>query len=270
MKRFKTCFHFLCLALSLVCLPANSAVLAVDDHNCAEMKTRRVLKDNPPVHCNQLSIVRFSYVDFEGRTHHDGEIMVLTAVAKQVENIFNRLHEARFPIAKARLMHHYQGSDEASMQDNNTSAFNHRSMTGGTLPSLHAYGLAIDLNPVQNPYIHFHQEGTARYQPAAGSRYANRLKLRPGKAPGRGMAEEAVRIFADNGFLVWGGHWDNPIDYQHFQVSRKLAEHLVALPPQQGQVLFSRHVDDYRTCMRKNSAQPGSLSRMRCAAKYAD
>lgn len=270
MKNRNIYLKLLCAAFALSCLSATGAVLPVNDHACEQMKANQVIKENSPVRCNQLSIVRFSYMDFDAHTHQDGEIMVLTAVAQHVENIFTRLHEARFPIAKARLMHHYQGDDEASMRDNNTSGFNHRAVAGGRLPSLHAYGLAIDLNPVQNPFIQLKQEGSAIYQPAQGSVYANRLQPRPGKSNRKGMAEDAVRIFAENGFLVWGGHWDNPIDYQHFQVSRKLAERLAALPPEQARILFARHVDRHRACLREQAAASDSLSMITCIALHRD
>lgn len=267
MKNLNKCLKSLCAIFALSCLSATGAVLPVDDHACEQMKANQVIRENSPVRCNQLSIVRFSYIDFEGNAHRDGEIMVLTAVAQHVENIFSRLHEAGFPIAKARLMNHYRGNDEASMRDNNTSGFNHRAVAGGSLSSLHAYGLAIDLNPVQNPFIQLKQGGSAIYQPAQGSAYANRLQPRPGKALRKGMAEDAVRIIAENGFLVWGGHWDNPIDYQHFQVSRKLGEQLAALPPEQARILFTRHVDQHRACFRDQSAKSYSLALIACTAQ---
>jgi hypothetical protein len=172
---------------------------------CERMKARGVLAPQAPVSCEKLAIVRFSYVDFEGRTHDDGEIMVMAAVADFVKAIFDTLYTRRFPIARARLMDHYFGDDAASMKDNNTSAFNHRPVSGGKLPSLHAYGLAIDLNPVQNPYIQLQPDGTALFSPASGIKYANRSNQRPGKAGRSGMAEDVITLFANHGFLVWGG-----------------------------------------------------------------
>src|SRR5690606_20285183 len=162
-------------------------------------------------------------------------------------------------LAHARAMMHYRGDDEAAMRDNNTSAFNDRAITGGTVPSLHAYGLAIDINPVQNPYVEIAGDGNARFHPAAGSRYANRAAARPGKPARAGMAEDVVELFAQHGFTTWGGDWDAPIDYQHFQVSRTLAQKLAALPPEQARAAFDAHATAYRRCRK------GGGTRVACA-----
>jgi hypothetical protein len=215
-----------------------------------------------------LRLVRFAYVDFDGRKQTDGEIMVLGAVASQVQAIFDTLYRRRFPLARARLMDHYGGDDGLSMRDNNTSAFNHRPVTGGSLPSLHAYGLAIDLNPLQNPFLRLEAKGQAWISPPAGAGYANRLEPRPGKPRRAGMAEEVVQVFAWHGFPIWGGHWDNPIDYQHFQVSRKLAVRLAALPEPEGRALFARHVERYRACIRgARAAKDTAAAQSTCAAE---
>jgi hypothetical protein len=246
--------------------PASQHISNVTPAECERMKARGVLTSGAPVGCELLAIVRFSYIDFDGRIHHDGEIMVMQAAAEFVKTIFDTLYSRRFPIARARLMDHYNGDDTASMLDNNTSGFNHRPVSGGKLPSLHAYGLAIDLNPVQNPYIGFHADGRSVYSPASGAEFANRLNQRPGKPARLGMAEEVVSLFAENGFLVWGGYWDAPIDYQHFQVERGLAEQLAKLPSAQARTVFSNHVANYRTCVRKSKAANGlqAASRKKC------
>lgn len=242
------------LAMALWCclafLPAQAATIeTLSEAACAQMKLHGVLKANSPVPCHRLRIVRFSYVDFAGVTHQDGEIKVLDAAADHVGSIFAELWRRRFPIARARLMHHYGGDDAAAMRDNNTSSFNHRALTGGGALSLHAYGLAIDINPVQNPYLAFEANGQAQVSPEAGIRYANRIRQRPGKSVREGMAEEIVQLFAQHGFPIWGGYWDSPIDYQHFQVSRRIAEQLAALPAEKARELFERHVRQYRDCV---------------------
>jgi hypothetical protein len=258
--------HSLLLVLTLFCAcPALSAAsIPVDIAKCDRMKADHVLSQNAPVACAQLRIVRFSYVDFEGRIHRDGEIMVMAAVADHVQAIFDRLYQRRFPIAKARLMDDYRGDDAAAMRDNNTSAFNHRAIAGGGPPSLHAYGLAIDLNPVQNPYIQFNEQGQASYSPASGASYANRLNTRPHKSARSGMAEEVVELFATNGFLVWGGYWDSPIDYQHFQVSRKIAERMASLPVGAARDFFERYVKSYRACLAANRVKKANSTRESC------
>jgi hypothetical protein len=150
-------------------------------------------------------------------------------------------------------MNNFEGDDDASMRDNNSSAFNDRNLTGGDSLSLHAYGLAVDLNPVQNPFLA--KSGDAlKIAPPAGAEYINRLSERPSKRARPGMAEAAVRTFADNGFLIWGGYWDDPIDYQHFQVSRKLAERLAKLRSSEAAEVFNRVVQRFRTCQRRHPA----------------
>ncbi|MDQ9169279.1 M15 family metallopeptidase [Oxalobacteraceae bacterium R-40] len=249
----------------LSCLPAQAGTISeVSEAVCTEMKTRSVLKADSPVPCRRLRVVYFSYLGFDGKAHHDGEIVVLDAAADDVSSIFEELFRRRFPIGGARAMEHYDGDDTASMRDNNTSGFNHRALTGGGSLSVHAYGLAIDINPVQNPYIAFAGEGQAKVSPEAGSRYANRARLRPGKPERQGMAEDIVHVFAHHGFVIWGGDWDNPIDYQHFQISRKLAEQLAALPADKAREIFRLHVKQVRDCMRtaskKSSVQTASIA----------
>jgi hypothetical protein len=220
-------------------LPARAAL---DRASCERLHAAGVIGAAAPVRCDQLAIVRFSYVDFSGIARDDGEIMVLAAVAPEVRALFAALYRRRFPLARARLMEHYRGDDDAAMADNNTSGFNDRPVTGGAEPSLHAYGLAIDINPVQNPYVSFAADGSARYSPAQGMRYANRLKSRPGKPCRPGMAEDVVALFAEHGFPVWGGYWDTPLDYQHFQVDRKLAQRLASMPEAGARPLFKREL----------------------------
>jgi hypothetical protein len=235
-------------------------IAPVDQALCDDMKKHNVIRAGAPVGCERLSLIKFSYVGFDGGIHGGGEIMVMDAAAESVLRIFNKLRGIHFPIAKARLINHYDGNDDASMADNNTSAFNSRNVAGTNSLSLHAYGLAIDLNPIQNPYV---KRSGARltFSPPAGVEYANRLNDRPGKTARPGMAEPVIDVFADEGFVIWGGRWHDPIDYQHFQVSRSLAERLARLPPAQAKAVFDQHVERYRTCRRN-----GGSSRSKCAA----
>lgn len=243
------------LVLIVVCVSAQAAgsssrIAEIDPAACKALRDSGVMHATAPVRCDQLRIVRFSYVGFDGRQHDDGEIMVMAAAADHVQAIFDVLLQRRFAIAGARLMNRYRGDDRASMRDNNTSAFNDRAVTGNSAPSLHAYGLAIDLNPVQNPFLQFGDDGKATFSPEDGSRYANRLQQRPGKPARKGMAEDVVALFAEHGFVIWGGDWDAPIDYQHFQTSRALAKRLAVLPAAEGRAVFSAYVQRYRACMR--------------------
>jgi D-alanyl-D-alanine carboxypeptidase len=237
------------------------SVVPISQSLCEDMKLHQVLNPKGPVGCDRLNLINFSYVDFSGRLLDDGEIVVMDAAAEHVLDIFTALRKIRFPIAKARLMNHYDGNDDASMADNNTSAFNVRDITGGATLSLHAYGLAIDINPVQNPFAK-RSGPTLTFSPPVGVENANRLNDRPGKPTRLGMAEAVIDIFADHGFLIWGGYWDDPIDYQHFQVSRKLAERLAKLPPDQARAVYDRQARRYRTCRR--TLPQGPQSRAKC------
>jgi hypothetical protein len=248
---------------------AAADVVPVDQSMCDSMKATNVLNAGAPVGCERLRIVRFSYIDFDGCRHDDGQIMVLDAVAENVLAIFRALELRRFPLANARLMDEYGGDDNKSMAANNTSSFNDRPITGGNAPSLHASGLAIDINPVQNPYISF-DRGQATFSPAEGTNYANRLNTRPAKPLRSGMAEEVVDVFADHGFLVWGGYWDTPIDYQHFQVHGVIAKCLAKLPPDQARSLFSAYVDRYRSCSTHHPSEDPASVRAACVADVGE
>lgn len=215
---------------------------------CAAMKAHHVLHDGAPAGCERLSVVRFSYVDFTSKVHEDGRVVVLDAVAPRVLKIFQALKACGFPIAKAVPVEAYDGDDNASMTDDNTSAFNHRPIAGSNRLSLHAYGAAIDLNPVENPDLTV-SGATITVAPPAGALFVNRLAQRPGKPLRPGMAEEAVAIFAANGFTDWGGTWDQP-DYQHFDIGRSLAESLVALPTEAARAKFEAAI----------AAQAGGIS----------
>ena len=229
------------LAAAAVPCAAANAVLPLGAALCADMKATQVLNPGAPVGCERLKLVEFDYVDFQGKEHTDGQIVVLDAVADRVLRIFQMLRGRGFPIAKARLMDAYKGDDEASMADDNTSAFNDRDVPDTTHKSLHAYGVAIDLNPVENPFV-TRAGAVFTFHPAAGADHFNRLIRRPGKPVRRGEAEEVVAVFAANGFSQWGGNWDDPVDYQHFDIGRALALKLAALPPAEARAAFERSI----------------------------
>jgi hypothetical protein len=254
---------FLLLASGLAGKAGNApagAILPVSPELCASMQAHNVINAGAPVDCSRLNLVRFPYVDFEGRSHGDGQIVVMDAVAANVLQIFIRLSELRFPIGKANLLDQYEGNDDASMADNNTSGFNARRIVGGNSLSMHAYGLAIDINPIRNPFARRAGEKLI-FSPPSGIGYANRLNDRPRKNMIAGMAESVIDVFAHEGFLIWGGYWDDPIDYQHFQVSAGLAQQLARLPPPQAKATFAQYVERYRACRKNNVPDPG---RSRC------
>lgn len=255
-----------CLAVPVL-LHATPALAALDAPACSRLRERGVIDASAPVGCERLAVVRFSYVDFDGQHHDDGELMVLATIAPEVRQLFHRLYQRRFPLARARLIEHYHGDDAASMQDNNTSAFNNRPVTGGGPPSLHAYGLAIDINPVQNPFIQPGKIGNARVSPAAGRAYLDRPGVSAGKSLQPGMAENVAALFAEAGFTVWGGQWKSPVDYQHFQFTRAFAERLAALPEAQARQLYLRQLARLKNCLREAVGNRTNNADTICALK---
>jgi D-alanyl-D-alanine carboxypeptidase-like protein len=161
-----------------------------------------------PVGPEQLRRLRVSFVGFDG-LGHTGAIVVNRDVAGDVTTVFRRLYAARFPIHRMAPIALYGGSDPRSMAADNTSGFNCRYAVaaGPKRWSVHAYGKAIDVNTVENPYL----EG-GRVRPPAGRAYLDRARYRRGMAVPGGVL---VRAFASVGWL-WGGRWTASPDWQHF------------------------------------------------------
>ncbi|MGV0788366.1 M15 family metallopeptidase [Mycolicibacterium sp. XJ2] len=162
-----------------------------------------------PLEPERLRRVEIDHLGMDLQTHR-GELVVHEDLVTEVIDIFERLRQARYPIEKMQTPDHYPGADdELSMRDNNTSAFNCRDIPGTGNWSLHAYGRAIDINPLINPYI----DSTGAYQPANAAPYLDRTRIDPGLLHD---GDPAVRIFTDRGW-EWGGDWRTPKDYQHFE-----------------------------------------------------
>jgi hypothetical protein len=161
-----------------------------------------------PVGPAQLRRLSVTFVGFDGRPHQ-GEVVVSRSVTRDLTVVFHRLYTSRFPIRRIVPVARYEGSDDRSAAADNTSAFNCRAAVaaGPVRWSAHAYGTAIDVNDVENPYI----EG-GRVIPPAGVAFRDRSRVRPGMAVRGGVL---VRAFASVGWL-WGGRWAGTPDYQHF------------------------------------------------------
>lgn len=155
---------------------------------------------------DDLRLVRLRHHGFDGRTH-EGELVVHVPLANEVLAIFERIYAAGFPIHSARRIEHFRGSDPESMAANNSSGFNFRVVDGTANLSQHALGRAIDINPVQNPWVR-----GARIDPEAGSAYLDRSQLRPGMIVRPGPV---VSAFEAAGWR-WGGDVPNAADYHHF------------------------------------------------------
>ena len=154
-----------------------------------------------------LKYLRLKYYDFNNKEHTDGEMIVNKVVALEVLKIFYELYENKYPIEKIKLVEEYNASDELSMEDNNTSAFNYRILENDTKLSWHCFGLAIDINPLYNPYI----LGNDIY-PKKAAKYTNRTKNFPGKIDYNDLAYKTFTKYN----WKWGGNFINSKDYQHF------------------------------------------------------
>lgn len=158
-----------------------------------------------PIPLADLRYVTINYWGTDQQSHH-GALVVHQKIASDVQRIFNQLERAHFPLQSVTPMHAFNGDDDASMRANNTSAFNCRAVTGKPgVFSQHSYGAAIDINPLQNPYV----KGDT-VLPHAGSAFLSRDALQPG------MLEPVVSQFTAAGF-TWGGNWHSLKDYQHVE-----------------------------------------------------
>jgi hypothetical protein len=161
----------------------------------------------PPSVKKELELVTVKYYGFDDKLHQ-GPLIVNKEIVGDIKEIFEIIEEIKFPVEKVIPMSEYNWSDEKSMDDNNTCSFNYRFISGTRIISMHANGLAIDINPRQNPYI---KNGNCI---PAGTAY---------KKDVRGTIEpdsEIVKAFKERGW-TWGGDWKSLKDYQHFQKELK-------------------------------------------------
>ncbi len=167
------------------------------------------MKDNPHIGYDQLRYLTVYHYDYEGRIQK-GEIVCNKRIARDLLCVFRDLFAKEYPICSIRLIDDFDGDDNASMEANNTSCFNYRVVPGTRALSKHALGLAIDVNPLQNPYI----AGSQVYPPTA-TEYVDRTKDFPHKIDKNDLC---FKVFTSYGF-TWGGIWRNK-DYQHFEKRR--------------------------------------------------
>lgn len=190
--------------------PAQPQPRAATVHRVGEAELGATWRPECPVGPAGLRRVELDYLGPDGVTRR-GSLVVARDIVDDVIAIFGDLARLRYPIERMQTADRYPGaSDEASMRDNNTSAFNCRPLPGGSGWSEHAYGRAVDVNPLVNPYL----DSGGDLQPATARQYLDRTRddlglLHPGDA--------AVAAFTDRGW-TWGGDWRDPVDYQHFEV----------------------------------------------------
>ncbi len=162
-----------------------------------------------PVPLEDLRLLSVTYWGFDAAAHQ-GRLVVHADHAEHLVGVMRILYDEQFPIERMELVDVYEGDDDASIAANNTSAFNCREVSRRPgVWSQHAFGTAIDINPVQNPYIL--RNGTV-LPPGA---ITDRAAPIPGLIGPDGIVVEA---FAGIGW-GWGGSWDGVLDYQHFSAS---------------------------------------------------
>jgi D-alanyl-D-alanine carboxypeptidase len=162
-----------------------------------------------PVPFEDLRLLAIDHWGYDGAEHR-GELVVHAEYADAILQVFRTLYDARFPVERVELVDVYGGDDFASTAANNTAAFNCRWVVGRPgVWSEHAYGRAIDVNPLVNPYA-----GDPRVSAPELGRYLDRSAAAPGMIqPG----DVVVQAFAAIGW-EWGGAWSSP-DYQHFSAT---------------------------------------------------
>ena len=159
-----------------------------------------------PVAVEDLAYLTVSHFGFDG-AFHTGELIVNAAYAEDFVEVFRRLHETRFPIEQMRVGTADEVDAPPTGDGNVTSSFECRTAAGSENWSMHAYGLAIDVNPFHNPYL----KGDL-VLPELASVYTDRSDVRPGMIVAGDAATEA---FAEMGW-PWGGNWRTLKDWMHF------------------------------------------------------
>ena len=175
-------------------------------------------KKGCPVDIEDLRYLQLSYHGFDGKSH-TGELIVHKDAAKSTVKVFEELYNIEYPIRQMRLVSDFKGNDWQSIEADNTSALNCRYATGRKKWSNHAYGKAIDINPIENPYIS--RTGHIAHKASLG--YAKRIHY-----PQRGIADRALITKHDKAYQIfkqygwsWGGEWTGIKDYQHFDYGKK-------------------------------------------------
>ncbi len=165
------------------------------------------MKDEARIGYDELRYLTVYHYDFEGHIQR-GELVCNRAIAHDLLCVFRDLFAESYPINSIRLVDDFDASDEASMQANNTSCFNYRTVPGTSRLSRHAFGMAVDVNPLQNPFVR-----GERVRPATAKDYVDRTKNFEHKID---KDDYCKKTFSSYGFR-WGGDWRNSKDYQHFE-----------------------------------------------------
>lgn len=159
---------------------------------------------------SDLRLITATHWNYSGQVA-SGELIVHADHAEDVVQVLSRLFDAQFPIERMELVDNFQGDDNLSMEANNTSAFNCREIASSPGRwSQHAFGAAIDINPVANPYL----RGDMVLPPAGVNAIDRSVQVQGGVYAG----DVVTQAFAEIGW-GWGGEWNTVKDWQHFSAS---------------------------------------------------
>ncbi len=161
---------------------------------------------------SSLCYLKMLHYDGEGRVRM-GEMVCNKLIADDLIAIFRELYLHRYPIESMRLIDDFGADDERSMRANNTSGFCYRKVSGSGKLSAHARGMAVDINPLYNPYYKKGKDGRVKVEPTNALKYCDRAAAFPYKIDREDLA---YRLFVARGFR-WGGAWRSVKDYQHFE-----------------------------------------------------
>lgn len=197
------------LSVSLTATAQVFQATSIPDSVWARMQGRSVPK-NCTVRRDELRYLRLSYWDTE-QQERIGEMVCNKKISQHLIDIFRELYNNRYTIGRMQLIDDFDADDVKSMEANNTSCFCYRNMTGGTAISKHGLGLAIDINPLYNPYV----KG-AKVSPPSARKYATKRQTRNDIPMKIDKTDLCYRLFIKHGFR-WGGAWRSCQDYQHFE-----------------------------------------------------
>ncbi len=164
-----------------------------------------------PVPVSGLRMIEMTYWGMDDKAHPNGKLVVNASAADDLVGVFRKLYDDRYPIKRMEPVDVYRGDDFDSIEANNTSAFNCRNATGSGNWSQHAYGLAVDINPCENPYV----TAAGRVAHDDCVKFRDRDRDDPGVIH---AGDNVVRAFRSIGW-GWGGTWSGTKDYQHFSSS---------------------------------------------------
>lgn len=172
----------------------------------------KTYQPNPHIKRTDLRYLRVLHWDYDNQPHL-GELVCNKLIADKLLAIFRELYAHHYPIQRIRLADEYDADDERQMRANNTSCFCYRTVSGSQKLSYHARGLAIDINPLYNPYVRYAKNGSPIVQPSNAKSYVNRFRSFRYKIE---KGDLCHLLFLRHGF-IWGGSWRTMKDYQHFE-----------------------------------------------------